>query len=72
MKPFTYHNPVKLIFGENSIPSIKREIPANARLLLTYGGGSIKKNGVYDAVRESLIGYTLFEFGLRQIRTTTH
>lgn len=56
MQNFVFHNPTKLIFGENTIEVIGKEISKNGikRILLLYGGGSIKKNGVYDTVVKSL------------------
>lgn len=63
MNNFTYYNPTKIIFGENVIPQIAKEIPTNARILITYGGGSIKENGVYDQVMTALKGFSVFEFG---------
>ncbi|MFP4469377.1 MAG: iron-containing alcohol dehydrogenase [Bacteroidales bacterium] len=63
MNNFVYHNPTKIIFGENNIVKIAKEIPAGARILMTYGGGSIKKNGVYDQVKQALEGFRWFEFG---------
>jgi NADP-dependent alcohol dehydrogenase len=63
MNNFTYHNPTKIIFGEGSIATIGNEIPKNARILLTYGGGSIKENGVYEQVKNALKSHTLLEFG---------
>ncbi|MCF8366809.1 MAG: iron-containing alcohol dehydrogenase [Bacteroidales bacterium] len=63
MNNFTYYNPTKIIFGENTIGQIAKEIPANARILITYGGGSIKQNGVYDQVRAALKNHKVFEFG---------
>lgn len=63
MNNFNYYNPTKIIFGENTIASITTEIPKNARVLITYGGGSIKNNGVYDQVMAALKGFTVFEFG---------
>ncbi len=63
MNNFTYYNPTKIIFGENTIAKITSEIPQNARVLITYGGGSIKKNGIYDQVINALKGFTVFEFG---------
>ncbi len=63
MNNFTYHNPVKIIFGENTISEIAKEIPANDRVMVTYGGGSIKKNGVYDQVMEALKSHKVMEFG---------
>ena len=48
---FTYSNPTKLYFGEDSLKSLNEELPKyGERVLLVYGGGSIKKNGIYDQV----------------------
>lgn len=59
MRNFAFANPVKIIFGKNTIGQIAGEIPTDARILLIiYGGGSIKKNGVYDQVIEALKGRT--------------
>ncbi len=63
MTNFEYHNPVKVMFGSGQIARMSKEIPKNTRVLLLYGGGSIKKNGVYDKVKASLAGYDLSEFG---------
>lgn len=63
MYNFVYQNPVKIIFGKESISKVSKSIPANARILLTYGGGSIKKTGVYDQVKEALKEADLIEFG---------
>lgn len=60
---FTFHNPVKVIFGAGSIASLSSELPRDARILVTYGGGSIKSNGVYDQVKAALKDHTWFEFG---------
>lgn len=60
---FTYYNPVTIHFGPNQIKELANEVPKNARVLLTYGGGSIKKNGVYDQVIQALQGITIVEFG---------
>jgi len=62
MRNFTYSNPVKIIFGKKTIEKLPVEIPENARILIIYGGGSIKSNGVYDQVVEALKGRTCFEF----------
>lgn len=59
---FTFANPVKIIFGKDTIKNIKNEIPESAKILITYGGGSIKKNGVYGQVIDALKGYTYYEF----------
>lgn len=62
MNNFSFSNPTKIVFGEGQISALADLIPANARVLLTYGGGSIKKNGVYDQVIKALGGKTFFEF----------
>jgi NADP-dependent alcohol dehydrogenase len=63
MENFSYYNPVKIIFGRQTIAKLANEIPANAKVLLTYGGGSIKQNGVYDQVKAALAGFDHVEFG---------
>lgn len=63
MNNFVYKNPVKIIFGKGTIPKAAGEIPAGARVLMLYGGGSIKSNGVYDQVKEAMKDFTMFEFG---------
>ncbi|MDD2502027.1 MAG: iron-containing alcohol dehydrogenase [Geobacter sp.] len=63
MQNFVLHNPTKIIFGKDRIKALAREIPKEARLMLVYGGGSIKQNGVYDQIRQALEGYSLIEFG---------
>lgn len=52
---FTYHNPTKIYFGEDSLQSLKQELPKYGdNVVLLYGGGSIKKNGIYDAIQKLL------------------
>lgn len=63
MENFTYKNPTKIIFGEGQIKTLRDEIPANKRILLLYGGGSIKTNGIYEQVLKTLEGYDIVEFG---------
>jgi NADP-dependent alcohol dehydrogenase len=62
MLNFTFYNPTKILFGNGQIATIAREIPKDQRILLTYGGGSIKQSGVYDQVMAALAGRTVFEF----------
>ncbi len=62
MNNFQYWNPVKMIFGKGQISSLSTEIPKNKKVLVVYGGGSIKKNGVYDQVKSTLDGYEWDEF----------
>ncbi len=63
MNNFTFCNPTKLIFGKGTIARIAREIPAGAKIMMTYGGGSIRRNGVYDQVTAALKGRGAVEFG---------
>jgi len=63
MLNFIFHNPTKIIFGKNQISELANEIPKNKRILLTYGHGSIKNNGIYAQVKHALKDYTVFEFG---------
>ncbi|MGI9526794.1 MAG: iron-containing alcohol dehydrogenase [Weeksellaceae bacterium] len=63
MQNFTYQNPTKIIFGKGEIAKLKEEVPSNYKILMVYGGGSIKKNGVYDQVMEALSEHTVLEMG---------
>lgn len=60
---FVYHNPVKILFGKGQIAQLSKQIPADAKILLTYGGGSIFQNGVYEQVKKALEGRNIVEFG---------
>ncbi len=52
---FSYSNPTKLYFGDSSIEALREELPKyGARVMLIYGGGSIKRNGIYEDVLEIL------------------
>lgn len=62
MLNFSFQNPTKIHFGENTISAIATEIPKKARVLVVYGGGSIKNNGVYQQVIDALKDHTWFEF----------
>ena len=62
MLNFNFQNPTKINFGEGQIEVISKEIPLDAKVLLVYGGGSIKGNGVYQQVIDALTEHTLFEF----------
>jgi alcohol dehydrogenase len=64
MNAFSFYNPVKLIFGKGQLEKIKQELPIYGRkVLVVYGGGSIKKNGLYDEVMSALneAGLEVFE-----------
>lgn len=62
MNNFIFQNPTKLIMGKGMIARLPKEIPAGKRILLTFGGGSVKKNGVYDQVIAALKDYETVEF----------
>lgn len=63
MENFTFQNPVKILFGKGQIAELAQEVPKGKHILITYGGGSIKKNGVYDQVKAALKDHEIFEFG---------
>ena len=62
MNNFTYHNPTRIVFGKGSIAGLGKLVPPG-KVLMTYGGGSIKKNGVYQDVKNALAGREVLEFG---------
>jgi NADP-dependent alcohol dehydrogenase len=59
---FDFHNPTRILFGEGQVERLARLVPAGARVLVLYGGGSIRANGTYDEVMAALKGHTVFEF----------
>lgn len=63
MNNFMLHTPTKVLFGEGQIAALRDQIPSDARVLITYGGGSVLRTGVLARIREALSGMTLFEFG---------
>jgi len=63
MNNFELKNPTKIIFGKDTIKQLETEIPQDAKVLLLYGGGSIKKNGIYDQVKTALAKVDVVEFG---------
>ncbi|PCH76259.1 MAG: NADH-dependent alcohol dehydrogenase [Flavobacteriaceae bacterium] len=63
MNNFNLHNPTNVLFGKGQIENIANKIPADAKVLLLYGGGSIKKNGIYEQVTEALTSHKVIEFG---------
>jgi len=62
MNNFTFRNPTKLVFGKDSILELPKLLPSDAKILLTFGGGSVKRNGVYEAVISQLSGFQTVEF----------
>jgi NADP-dependent alcohol dehydrogenase len=63
MNNFQYKNPTKILFGKGQIENITTEIPENAKVLMLFGGGSIKTNGVYEQVSKALSKFEVIEFG---------
>ena len=62
MQNFVYYNPVKIVFGKGTIKELSNLIPKNLKVMMTYGGGSIKQNGVYDQVKAALKEHNVIEF----------
>ncbi len=62
MHNFNYYNPVRVLFGKGQIKELANLIPAKTKVLLAYGGGSIKSNGVYQQVINSLSEHQVIEF----------
>lgn len=63
MLNFELYNPTNLIFGKNQIEKLANQIPANSKILLAYGGGSIFQNEIYNTVIQQLKGFEVVEFG---------
>ena len=62
MNNFVFQNPTKLIFGKGQIARLAKELPRDKKILVTFGGGSVKSNGVYDQVVAALEGFDYLEF----------
>lgn len=63
MNNFSFKNPTQIVFGKGEISKLSKLIPSGSKILMTYGGGSIKKNGVYDQVIAAIKGFNFIEFG---------
>jgi len=63
MQNFVFHNPVKIVFGKGMIGQLPALLPPKGKVMMTWGGGSIKKNGVYDQTVAALKGRKFVEFG---------
>ena len=62
MNNFSFQNPTKLVMGRGMIAELSKEIPAGKKVMITFGGGSVKNNGVYDQVKEALKNHQTVEF----------
>ncbi|MDD3654343.1 MAG: iron-containing alcohol dehydrogenase [Desulfotomaculaceae bacterium] len=63
MLNFDFYNPTHIVFGKDRLGELDRFVPANAKVLVSYGGGSVKKYGVLDKVKASLGEREIYEFG---------
>ena len=63
MLNFELYNPVNYIFGKDQIAKLSELVPANSKVLMAFGGGSIFKNGVYEQVKTALKSFEIVEFG---------
>jgi NADP-dependent alcohol dehydrogenase len=63
MNEFSFHNPTHIHFGQQQIATICESISRSHKVLVIYGGGSIKQNGVYDQIKTALEGHDWDEFG---------
>ncbi len=63
MLNFTYYNPTRIVFGKGSIAELGKLVPQEIKVLMLFGGGSIKRNGVYDQVRGALRRHAVVELG---------
>ncbi len=63
MNNFNLHLPTKLYFGKDQHKELSNLIPAGSKVLMLYGGGSIKRNGIYEKVKGELANFEVLEFG---------
>nr|VUD31702.1 oxidoreductase YqhD [Raoultella sp. NCTC 9187] len=63
MNNFDLYTPTRILFGKGAIENLRDQIPAGARILVTYGGGSVKKTGVLDQALSALCDFEVLEFG---------
>lgn len=63
MQSFDFYNPTRIVFGPEKIAKLATLVPAEARVLILYGGSSAQKNGTLDEVRAALGGRVVQEFG---------
>lgn len=63
MYNFSFHNPTTILFGKDQLKGIETLVPADAKVLITYGGGSAKRSGVIDRVKAALGNRSVLEFG---------
>lgn len=62
MKNFIFQNPTKLVFGKGQIARLAELVPSDKKIMITFGGGSVKQNGVYTQVINALVNHDYIEF----------
>ena len=62
MRNFEFVNPTKLVFGKGTIARLAELIPADKKIMITFGSGSVKTNGVYAQVKDALKNHNCIEF----------
>jgi NADP-dependent alcohol dehydrogenase len=60
---FDFYNPTRIFFGKERLDTLDKFVPANAKVLITFGGGSAKRSGLIDKVKANLGNRKVFEFG---------
>ena len=63
MLNFEFHNPTRIVFGQGKVADLARLVPAQARVLVLYGGESARRTGTLDEVRAALGERSVSEFG---------
>ncbi|MBC2851498.1 iron-containing alcohol dehydrogenase [Cetobacterium sp. 8H] len=63
MLNFDFYNPTHIVFGKDTLNQLDSLVPKNAKVLITYGGGSVKKFGTLETVLKNLPNREVFEFG---------
>ncbi len=63
MNNFDLYTPTRILFGKNAVADLRKQIPDGSKVLVTWGGGSVKKTGVLDQVLAQLKDLTVIDFG---------
>lgn len=63
MYNFDFYNPTRIFFGKDRLDTLDKNVPADARVLITFGGGSAQKSGLIDKVKANLGNRKVVEFG---------
>ena len=63
MNNFTLHTPTKILFGQGQIAQLREQLPRDARVMITYGGGRVVRSGLLAPNRNALAGVPPFSYG---------